>query len=273
MLGRHALAVVADADDHPFFALFGNHIHFRGVGRWRLAIAAGILKQVGDDAGQFHLVGQNVEVIGHVHGDLQLAVILHRIDAGCDHCIQIHRAEHDAMVGAGVVQEFVDGGVQLHDVGHHVFARHVVIHAHFRFKAQARQRRAQVVGDTGQHHGAVLLQLGQFFGHTVEADIDLADFAGHGFFVEMAGVEVTLAHSIGGIGQLFERPVDQPRNGSRPREREQGRCHQPDQPCLPAGGGKARLVHQHPVPVPVDGEAHPQALLSIHTARHYRAVA
>jgi hypothetical protein len=178
----------------------------------RLAVAARVLEEVGDHARQLHLVGQHVEVFGHVHGDLQLAVVLHGIDAGGDHGVQVHGAEHDAMIGAGVVQELVDGGVELHDVGHHMLARHIVIDAHLGLQAQARQRRAQVVGDAGQHHGAVLLQLGQLLRHAVEADVDLADFAGHGLLVELAGVEVALAHAVGRIdsclsGRLIRRAM------------------------------------------------------------------
>ena len=66
--------------------------------------------------------------------------------------------------------------------------------------------------DAGQHHGAVLFQLGQLLRHAVKADIDLADFAGHGLFVEAAGGKVAIAHPVGGVGQLLEWAVDQSGN-------------------------------------------------------------
>ena len=186
--------------------------------------------------------------------------------------MQVHRVEGD-MVGAGVVQEFVDGGVELHDVGHHVLARHVVHHAHLGLQPQAGQRRAQVVGDAGQHHRAVLLQLGQFLRHAVEADVDLADLAGDGFLVELAGVEVAISHAVGRIAQLLERPVDQARDGCRPRQGQQAGRDQPDQPGAPAGRREARAVHQQPGAVAIDGEAHPQPRFAIDAARHDGAVA
>jgi hypothetical protein len=65
-----------------------------------------------------------------------------------------------------------------------VLARLGVGHAHLGFQPQARQRRAQVVRDAGQHHGAVLLDQ-RLLGHAVEADVDLADLAGAGAFVQV----------------------------------------------------------------------------------------
>jgi hypothetical protein len=102
-----------------------------------------------------------------------------RVDAGLDHVVQRHRLEL-GVVGAGVVEELVDDGVELVDVGRHVLARVGIGHAHLGFQAQARQRRAQVVRDAGQHDGAVLLDLGQLLRHAVEADVHLADLAGDG---------------------------------------------------------------------------------------------
>ena len=101
-------------------------------------------------------------------------------------------------------------------------ARIRVGHAHLGFQPQARQRRAQVVRDAGQHHGAVLLDLGQLLRHAVEADVDLADLAGDGLLVEPAGVELAVAHAAGGERQLLERPVDQPRDHRRAGQRQAG---------------------------------------------------
>ncbi|MPM74487.1 hypothetical protein SDC9_121475 [bioreactor metagenome] len=195
-------------------------------------------------------------MFGHAHADLQFAVVLHGIHAGRHHAVQIDGCERHR-IGAGVVQELVDGGIELHDVGHHVFAGHVVGHAHFGFQAQASQRGAQVMRDAGEHDGTVLLELGEFLRHAVEADVHLADFAGHGLFVELAGREVAILDAVGGIGQLLERSVDQPRDHGGSGER-QGACgNQPDQPGLATGGRQARAVHQQPVRVAVDGETHP----------------
>ena len=84
----------------------------------------------------------------------------------------------------------------------------LVLHAHLGFEAQARERRAQVVRDAGEHHGAVLLDLGELARHPVEAHVDLADLAGHRRLVE-ARVVLAFADAAGGERQLLERPVDQ----------------------------------------------------------------
>ena len=172
------------------------------------------------------------------------------------------------MVGAGVVQELVDGGVELNDVGHHVFAGDVVHHAHFGLEPQARQGRAQVVRNAGQHHRAVLFQFGQLLGHAVEADVHLADFAGHHLFVQVAGGEVSVFDAVGGVRQLLERAVDQPRNGRSAGQRQRSGGDEPDEPGAPARRAEARSVHQQPVGVAVDVEAHPQAVFSVHALRH-----
>jgi hypothetical protein len=97
----------------------------------------------------------------------------------------------------------------------HVVAGVLVGHAHLGLQPQARQRRAQVMRDAGQHHRAVLLDLGQLLGHAVEADVDLTDLAGGDFFVQVAGVEVAAAHPAGGKGELLQRLVDQSRDDGR----------------------------------------------------------
>ena len=86
--------------------------------------------------------------------------------------------------------------------------------AHLGLEAQARERRAQVVRDAGEHHRAVLLDLGELARHPVEAHVDLADLAGHRVLVE-ARVELALADAAGGERQVLERPVDQPRDRRR----------------------------------------------------------
>ena len=266
LVRRHARAVVAQAHQHPVLAGLDGDVDKGRVGVHGLAVAAGVFQQVGDDARQLHLVGHHVDVVRDGHGDLQLAVVLHRVHAGGHHGMQVHHGQRD-VVGPRVVQEFVDGGVQLHDVGHHVFAGNVVLHAHLGFQAQARQRGAQVVRDAGQHHGALLLQLGQFLRHAVEADVDLADLAGHGLLVELAGGKVAIAHAVGGVAQLLEGAVDQARDHGRAGQRQQARRAQPDQPGAATGRGVARLVQQDPVRVLVDGEADPQAFLAVDAAR------
>ena len=258
--------MVAQFDQHPFVPGLGADVHVGHARLAVLAVAAGVLEQVGDDPGQFDFIHQHVEIFRHGHGDLQFAVILHGIDARRHHAIEIHRREGDR-IRARVVEELVDRGVELHDVGHHVIARDIVAHAHLGFEAQARQRGAQIVRDAGQHDRAVLLQLGEFLRHSVEADIHLADFTGHRFFVELAGGKVAVLHLVGGVGELFERTVDEARNHRGTGQRQRTRRDQPDEPGLAAGGREARAVHQQPVGVAVDGEAHPQASLAVDAAR------
>ena len=259
--------MVAHLDQHPVFAALGGNVHVGDGGVHRLAIAACVLQQVGNHARQFHLVRQHVEVFRDLHGDLQLAVVLHRVNAGRHYAVQVDGGERD-VVGACVIKKLVDGGVKLHDVGHHVLACDFIHHAHFGFEPQARQRRAQVVRNAGQHDGAVLLQLGKLLCHAVEADVHFADFTGHRFFVEAAGGEITIAHAVGGIRKLLERPVDQPGNGSSAGQRK-GACRdEPDQPGAAAGGAEARAVHQQPVGVAIDVETNPQAIFSVHVLGH-----
>ena len=137
LLGWHPRAVVAQAHQHPVFTGFDGDVDIGGVGVHGFAVAAGVFQQVGDDARQLHLVGHHVDVVRDGHGDLQLAVVLYGVHAGGHHRVQVHHGERD-VIGACVVEEFVDGGIQLHDVGHHVTACHVVLHAHLGLQPQAR---------------------------------------------------------------------------------------------------------------------------------------
>ena len=164
---------------------------------------------------------------------LDVLVVLHRVGAGIDHVAQQHRLEVD-VVGPRVVEELVDDGVELRDVGRHVVARVLVGHAHLGFEPQARQRRAQVVRDAGQHHGAVLLDLGELVGHAVEADVDRPDLVGAGALVEPVRLVFAFAHLQRGPRQLLERQVDEARDQRRAGQRQRHRRHQPDQPGAPA---------------------------------------
>ena len=101
-------------------------------------------------------------------------------------------------VGAGVVQKLADDGVQLRNVGGHVGAGVRVGHTHLGLQPQPGQRGAQVMRNAGQHHRAVLLDLGQALGHAVKADVDLADLTGLHAFVQAAGLKIALAHAAGG---------------------------------------------------------------------------
>ena len=171
------------------------------------------------------------------------------------------------VVGARVVEEFVDDGVHLRDVGHHVFARFLVGHAHLGFQPQPGQRRAQVVRNAGQHLGAVLLDLGQLVGHAVEADVHLANLAGQRAFIQPGGLVVAVAHPRRGNRQLLERPVDQPRQQRRPDQGHGAHRGQPQQPRAAAQQrAHARAVHQQPVRVALDRKPHPQARFVVHAA-------
>ena len=131
--------------------------------------------------------------------------------------MQVYHGERH-MVRPRIVQKLVDGGVQLHDVCHHVSAGNVVLHTHFGFQTQACQRRAQIVRNACQHDGALLLQLGQLLGHTVKANVDFTNLAGDGSFIQLAGGKVAIAHAVGCVAELFERAVNQACNHRRARQ-------------------------------------------------------
>ncbi|MNT51477.1 hypothetical protein D3C72_1884440 [compost metagenome] len=134
-------------------------IDFRHVAARRLAIAARILDQVVQYAAQVRGVAHRMRAIG---------------DGGVDlHVRQAHRfARHVAQQTAqvdvrkarrfrrlGIVEELADDGVHLPDIGLDAFARLVRQVGHFHFQLHARERRAQVVRDAGQNHGAVRFHL------------------------------------------------------------------------------------------------------------------
>ena len=171
-------------------------------------------------------------------------------------------------LGPGVVQKLVDDGVELADVGGHVFARILVGHAHLGFQAQAGQRRAQVVRNAGQHDDPVLLDLGQLLGHAVKADVDLANFAGGYFLIEQAGVEISITHAAGRKRQLPERLVDQARDESRTGKRQGRGDSEPDHPGAVARWPHLGGVGEQPIGVSVNRKAHPQALLAIDHTGH-----
>ena len=122
--------------------------------------------------------------------------------------------------------------------------------------------------DAREHEGAVLFDLAELLRHAVEADVHLADLAGGHGFVELAGVEIAVAHAAGGERQALERAVDEARDQGSARQRENRGCGQPDQP----GGARheldARRIDPQPIGVFVDREADPQARLFVHLACH-----
>ena len=66
------------------------------------------------------------------------------------------------------IEELADDGVDLVDVGDHRVGGVLVSAAHLERKAQARERRAQVVRDAGEHHRALALHAVQVRCHAVE---------------------------------------------------------------------------------------------------------
>ena len=144
-------------------------------------------------------------------------------------------------------------------------ARVLVGHAHLGFQPQARQRRAQVVRDAGQHDGAVLLDLGELLRHAVEADVDLADLAGRASF-SSSGARRSRRRARGWrrttaacSGRLISRAI-RPRRPATGRQRRSD----PDQPgARRPSAPNARRVDQQPVGVALDREADPQARLAV----------
>ena len=174
------------------------------------------------------------------------------------------------VVGARVVEKLVDDGVDLVDVGRHVFARLLVGHAHFGFQPQPRQRRAQVVRDAGEHERAVLLDLREALRHAVEADVDLADLAGGHGLVELAGFKIAIAHAACGERQFLERAVDQACDHRSPGQREQGGGAQPDQPGGAGHRPDARGIGEQPVGIAIDRKTDPQTGFAVDFPRYHR---
>ena len=210
-LGGHTRAMVTHLDHHPVGAGPRGNLHPCQARPGAAPIAAGVLQQIGQHPHEVHLVGLHLQRWRYIERHHQVVLLAHR----CDACAQDRGQPHGpqrAGVGAGVVEELVDDGVELVDVGGHHLAGVGVGHAQFGLQPQPCERRAQVVRDARQHHCPVLIDLGELGGHPVEADVDLPDLAGHRILVEPAGVEVAIAHAAGSEGQLLERPVDQARN-------------------------------------------------------------
>ncbi len=62
----HARAMVAQAQQDLAALLARHDVHQDLAGAWVLAIAACVLQQVGDDAGQIGSVAQDIQILGHV---------------------------------------------------------------------------------------------------------------------------------------------------------------------------------------------------------------
>ena len=186
--------MVAYLDQYPLVTDFGSDIDKRNAGFRRFAIAAGIFDQIGDHAQQLGLVGQHIETGRNRHRDAQVFVVGYGIHGSIDDGIERDRCQL-RRVRPRIVEEFVNDGVELRDVGRHVGACIDIGHAHFGFQPQARKRGAQIVRNASQHDDPVLLDFRQLLGHPVEADVDFADLAGGGFLVEQAGVEIAVAHA------------------------------------------------------------------------------
>ena len=200
--------------------------------------------------------------------NLRICGIPEGTHAGIHHLLQRDRRQHPA-VGTRVVQELVDDGVELCHIGGHVRQRFWVCHAHLGLQAQPGQGRAQVMRNTGQHQGAVLVELGELLRHAVKADVDIADLAGVHRLVEPAGHEVAFAHPARRKGQGLERAVDQARDQGRAGQRQASGHDQPNDPGGATARAKALQVGAKPIGVAVHLKADPQPPAVVHLLGHH----
>ncbi len=222
----------------------------------RLAVAARVLDQVVEDALGFHPVAAGDGLGRQLEREVDVVV------GGIDRCGIAHQfGQVDGfqhLAGrARIVQELADDGVHLLDVGHHQLAGLVVDRAHLGFQAQARERRAQIVRDAGEHHGAVGLQLLEVPHHLVEAVIRLGHFRAAALGQRLR--IIARADGARGIGQPLERLVDARGDEGRAQHRQHQRRDRPPQPLQPRHVLEAVRADGDPVVVALDLEADPHA--------------
>ena len=220
---RHARAVVLHLDNHLFRAVAGaqmaGDVDFRHVAARRLAIAARILDQVVQHAAQVGGVAHRMRAVGDAGIDLHV---------GQTHRFARHVGQQTAEVDIGearrfrrlgVVEELADDGVHLPDIGLDALARLVRQVGHFHFQLHARQRRAQVVRNARQDHGAVRFHLFQVVDHLVEAAVRLDDFD-RALFRQRRRL-LALGDVARGRRQARQRQIDQAGNDGRAQQRQQ----------------------------------------------------
>ena len=258
LLGGHTRALIAHAHDRPRPRRHRRHRDLGQAGFGAATVTARVLEQVQEDAAEFGLVAEHLQVCRHARLDADLRRVAQRCGLAVDELRHSDRHQ-PRLARARVVHELVDDGVELVDVQRHVAPGFLVLHAHLGFQPQPRQRRAQVVADAGQHHGAVFLHARQFARHAVEAPVDLADLAGE-----------RVSSSRGpsrrrGCGWLrtkaLQRPVDEARDAYRAQHRGRQRNADPDRPGAAAQRPGLRRRGLQPVAVALDRETHPQPRL------------
>ena len=133
--------------------------------------------------------------------------------------------------------------------------------AHLEREAHARERRAQVVRNPGEHHGALALHALQVARHAVEGRAEAPQLARA--FLGKRLVRFAAADARRGARQRGERARevggDQPGAG----EREGEQRHAPAEPLQAEVGLEALARQHHPELVLVDEEAHQEAFLAV----------
>ena len=136
--------MVAHAQHHPRACTRISHLDIGHAGVSVATIAPRVFEQIGQHPAEFGFVGHHSGVNGQFAGDADALRVTELTDRLVHH--GGHMNGHQLhLTRARVVHEFVDDGVELFNVGHHVAAGLFVGHAHFRFQPHARQRRAQVM--------------------------------------------------------------------------------------------------------------------------------
>jgi hypothetical protein len=160
---------------------------------------------------------------------------------------------------------FVDDRVELVDVHRHVALRFLVLDAHLGLETQPRKGSAQVVRDAGEHHRAVLLDLGELARHPVEAHVDLADLARHRRLVE-ARVVLALADPAGRDERSLSGRLIRPRDAGRAENGREQRDRDPERDRAGRHRPDPGRVDLQPERVARNREADPQARRSVHRA-------
>ena len=256
----HALELVG-GNAGPAVAHFDRHARAvaRGLDLDRIAgMAQRVVDQVGDRAAHRHArEDERRHPAGlEAHLAVDTPVVL---DELVEHLVQLVLAL--LLVGAArELEELADDGVHLVDIRDHCLAV-ARLRIHLQGEPQARERRAQVVRDAGEHHGTLALDALQVAGHAVESDGDAAQLA-RPFFGERL-VRLAAAQAAAGELERGERPGDHrgDEEGARQGDGEQRRA--PAEP-LQAERRLEALPGQHrPELVLVDEEADPEAFEAV----------
>jgi hypothetical protein len=233
----------------------------------RLAgMAQRVVHQVADRAAQRHArVGEGRRLaLAHLDAAAELRVMLAHLVEERPGRLRLARLG----LAARELEELADHLVHLVDVRAHALQRLGARAAHLQREAQARERRAHVVRDAGEHHGALALERLEVARHAVEGTRHRRELA-RPAFGERRG-RLAAPHAPRGARERAQRARER---GGDQRGAEQGEHEQQRSPAEPAQaelGLEALARQHHPELVLVDEEAHPEAAHAVARAGEAR---